>query len=70
MHACSGEVQVMVKEKLNELLEIAKKVEMTSQEQERQRRSFAYGNTKIENRDITPEAIEKAASVLADEDAK
>jgi hypothetical protein len=55
----------MSNDKLNELLEIAKTVSMTSQEQERQRRSFAYGNTKIENKDITPEAIESAASALA-----
>jgi hypothetical protein len=46
---------------LAQLLEIAKQVEMSKQEQEQQRRSFAYGNTKIENRDITPEAIERAA---------
>jgi hypothetical protein len=50
------------------LLKLAKLVEMTPQEQEAQRRSFAYGNTKIENRDITQEAIESAASVVADDD--
>ncbi len=55
---------------LAQLLDIAKQVEMSKQEQEKQRRSFAYGNTKIENRDITPEAIERAASVLAEEDAQ
>ena len=55
---------------LTQLLEIAKQVEMTKQEQEKQRRSFAYGNTKIENRDITLEAIDRAASVIADEDPK
>jgi hypothetical protein len=42
---------------------------MTSQEKEQQRRSFAYGNTKIENQDITQEAIERAASVLAADDS-
>jgi hypothetical protein len=41
---------------------------MSKQEQEQQRRSFAYGNTKIENRDITQEAIERAATILAEED--
>lgn len=55
---------------LTQLLEIAKKVEMTKSEQEKQRRSFAYGNTKIENRDITLEAIDQAASVIAEEDPK
>ena len=57
-------------DKLVELLELATRVEMTSQEQEAQRRSFAYGNTKIENRDITPEAIENAVLVVADDEAK
>ena len=55
---------------LAQLLEIAKQVEMSKQEQEQQRRSFAYGNTKIENRDITPEAIARAATALAQEDPK
>jgi|GEM_PF-1907414 len=43
---------------------------LTSQEQERQRRSFACGNAKIENKDITPEAIETAASALASDDSR
>jgi len=60
----------MANDKLSQLLEIAKRVSMTSQEQERQRRSFAYGNTKIENKDITPEAIERAASALASDDSR
>ncbi len=60
----------MSNDKLNQLLEIAKRVQMTSQQQERQRRSFAYGNTKIENKDITPEAIETAASALASDDSR
>lgn len=55
---------------LTQLIEMAKQVEMSKQEQEEQRRSFAYGNTKIENRNITPEAIERAASVVAEEDPK
>jgi hypothetical protein len=57
-------------EKLSQLLEIAKRIDMTTQEQEQQRRSFAYGNTKIENTNITLEAIEKAATALADNDSK
>lgn len=60
----------MSNDNLSQLLEIAKKIEMTSQEQEQQRRSFAYGNTKIENQDITEEAIEKAASVIAADDSR
>jgi hypothetical protein len=66
----SEEQPIMSNDHLSQLLEIAKKIEMTSQEQEQQRRSFAYGNTKIENQDITREAIERAASVLAADDSR
>jgi hypothetical protein len=52
---------------LAELLELACKIEMSPQEREQQRRSFAYGNTKVENRDITLEAINSAADVVASE---
>jgi len=57
-------------DKLAELLELAKSVEMTEQEQEAQRRSFAYGNTRIENRDMTREDIENAVSVVAADEGK
>ena len=46
------------------LLEAAKSVKMSPQEQEEQRRSFAYGNTKIENERITRETIDKEAESL------
>jgi hypothetical protein len=52
-------------EKLEFLLEKAKKVKMTLAEQEEQRRSFAYGNTKLENDLITREMIDEAAERLA-----
>jgi hypothetical protein len=51
--------------KLEYLLEQAKKIEMTPAQQEEQRRSFAYGNTKIENDLITREMIDEAADRLA-----
>jgi hypothetical protein len=35
---------------------------MTPEQREQQRRSFAYGNTKIENDLITREMIEEAAN--------
>jgi hypothetical protein len=54
-----------VTEKLEFLLEQAKKVQMTEAQQEEQRRSFAYGNTKIENDLITREMIDEAAERLA-----
>lgn len=50
---------------LEYLLEQAKKIVMTPAEQEEQRRSFAYGNTKIENDLITREMIDEAAERMA-----
>jgi hypothetical protein len=52
---------------LEKLLKIAKKVKMTSADYEQQRRSFAYGNTNIENARITKETIDKAARLLEEE---
>jgi hypothetical protein len=54
---------------LEALLQTAKKVKMTSTELEQQRRSFAYGNTNIENARITKETIDKAARQLEEEKA-
>jgi hypothetical protein len=53
--------------RLDKLLEVARTVQMTSEEREEQRRSFAYGNTKIENDRITKVTIERAAEALAKE---
>ncbi len=49
---------------LENLLEAAKKVVLTPEEKEQQRRSFAYGNTKIENSRITREMVERAADEI------
>jgi len=49
---------------LKELLNAARQAELTPQEKEAQRRSFAYGNTKIENDRITRELIDKEAERL------
>ncbi len=49
------------------LLDVARNVRMTSEEREQQRRSFAYGNTKIENERITKATIDLAARELAEE---
>jgi hypothetical protein len=46
----------MTKE-LQELLEKTRQIEMTPEQAAEQRRSFAYGNTKIENERITRELI-------------
>ena len=46
------------------LLELAKRQRMTPEEREKQRRSFAYGNAKIENERVTREMIDRAAERL------
>ena len=51
-------------EDLNKLVELARKVEPSGAQQEQQRRSFAYGNTKIENPRITRELIDEQAEAL------
>jgi hypothetical protein len=51
-------------EKLNELLEKAKNVKLSPEQKEEQRRSFAYGNTNIENSRITRETVDREAEKL------
>ena len=55
-------------DKLRELLERTSTVRMTPEQREAQRQSFAYGNTKFENDDITRETIARASRELADKD--
>lgn len=49
---------------LNDLLEAAKRVIASPEEKEEQRRSFAFGNTNIENPRITRETVDKEAEAL------
>ena len=51
-------------DRLQQLLDEAKETVQTPQEKEEQRRSFAYGNTKIENPRITWEMIDREAEAL------
>jgi hypothetical protein len=51
-------------DKLSVLIEMAKAIRMTPGDQEEQRRSFAFGNTKIENDLITSEMVDQAAEDL------
>ena len=46
---------------LERLLEAARKVQMSDEDREEQRRSFAYGSAKIENDDVTRQMINEAA---------
>lgn len=55
-------------DKLEKLLRAARKVTMTGADKEEQRRSFAYGNTKIENDRITREMVDEQARALEDKD--
>jgi hypothetical protein len=50
---------------LKVLLDAAKRTELSSAEKEEQRRSFAYGNTKIENSRITREIVDREAESLS-----
>jgi hypothetical protein len=49
---------------LNELIEKSRLYKMTDSEKEAQRRSFAYGNAKIENERITKAMVDKAADSI------
>jgi hypothetical protein len=58
MARCAGE-EAMTKE-LKELVEYARKIEMTPEQITAQRQSFTYGNTHIENDRITREMVAEA----------
>ena len=60
--AAKGET--MNEGKLKALIETAKTVVMTERDNEKQRESFAFGNTNIENSRITKETIATAAKKL------
>ncbi|MGD0939152.1 MAG: hypothetical protein ABR905_05510 [Terracidiphilus sp.] len=49
---------------LHELVEAARRVPFPSEEREAQRRSFAFGNTNIENDRITREMVDQQADAL------
>jgi hypothetical protein len=51
-------------DQLQKLLDQAEKAVPSAQEKEEQRRSFAYGNTKIENPRITREMVDREADAL------
>jgi hypothetical protein len=51
-------------DELTRLLEMARRAQMTPEQVEEQRRSFAYGNTRIENSSITRETINRVADSI------
>ena len=65
---CEGENTIMSEETLK-LLEAASRYQYSAAEKEEHRRSFAFGNTKIENARITRELIDREADKLDGERA-
>lgn len=55
---------------LKPLLDAARKVQMSSDELEEQRVSFAYGNTKIENDRITRETVRNESEQMKMEERR
>ena len=53
-----------MEESLQKLLAAAKTAKPSTDQNEEQRRSFAYGNTNIENPRITRETVDKEAEDL------
>jgi hypothetical protein len=51
-------------EYLKRLIDLARTVEMSPEQREEQRQSFAYGNTHIENQRITRETVADAAQEM------
>ena len=49
---------------LQQLIDAARNRPFTTEEREAQRRSFAYGNTKIENDRITREMVDRQDELL------
>lgn len=47
------------------LVQKAKRIKMTPEEREEQRRSFAYGNANIENSSVTRAVVNQAADELS-----
>lgn len=47
-----------------QLLEAARQYRYTSEQKEEHRRSFAFGNTNIENSRVTREVIDRQAEIL------
>lgn len=54
----------MSEDELNTLLEASRQVEMTCEQADEQRISFAYGNTHFENERITRDTVTEAARLL------
>lgn len=49
---------------LQKLLQAAKNLDVSAEQKEEQRRSFAFGNTNIENSRITRKTVDEEAEAL------
>jgi len=49
---------------LDKLVQVARSIRMTPEQQEQQRRSFAYGNAAIENETVTRKMVAEQAEKL------
>jgi hypothetical protein len=58
------ERSTQMSDELNRLIEMARGHRMSAEEKEQQKISFAYGNTKTENDDITWDTVRNAAEEL------
>jgi hypothetical protein len=54
----------MTATELQQLLDAAKNLEITPEQKEEQRRSFAFGNANIENPRVTRETVNEEAEAL------
>lgn len=52
---------------LSRLVELAKGVHMNDEQRNEQRNSFVYGNTKIENSNVTRELVDEIGRSLREE---
>jgi hypothetical protein len=65
-----GEEERTVSQEIQRLLDKARQKVFSAADQEAQRRSFAFGNTKFENERITRETVDRAAESLKAEHEK
>lgn len=54
----------MIDHNLSRLVELAKSVQVSDEQRKEQRNSFVYGNTKIENPEVTRELVEAISRTI------
>lgn len=69
LYSATRNRKVAMTKELEELVEKAKKINMTPEQATEQRQSFVYGNTHIENERITREMVAEADAKVSKEEA-